>query len=79
VTDNGLVLVILLPQSEEIPAVPVNVGFDGSESPGRRSRDSKRRDERIFRYSQPDKELKIIVFSPFVLHCINEVLRLLTS
>jgi hypothetical protein len=27
----------------------------------------------------PDDDLKIIVFSPFVLHYINEVLRLLTS
>jgi hypothetical protein len=30
VMDNGLVLLILLPQDTEIPAVPVNMGFDGS-------------------------------------------------
>ena len=30
-------------------------------------------------HATPDEELKIIVFSPFVLHYSNEVLRLLTS
>jgi hypothetical protein len=29
--------------------------------------------------TSPDEELKIIVFSPFVLHYINKILRTLTS
>ena len=48
ITDNGLVLLMLLPQSVEFPAVPVNMGFDGSGSLGRRSRDPKGRGEGIF-------------------------------
>jgi hypothetical protein len=33
---------------KKIPAVPVNMGFDGSGSPDRISRHPKRREERIF-------------------------------
>ena len=33
----------------------------------------------VRKVTAPDEELKIIVFSPFPLHYINEVLRLLTS
>ncbi len=34
---------------------------------------------RLGKSRKPDEELKIIVFSPFVLHYINKVLRILTS
>jgi hypothetical protein len=45
--------------TEGIPAVPVNMGFDGSGSPGRRSRDSQRRDERIFQRN-PIRNLRLL-------------------
>jgi hypothetical protein len=51
VTDNGLLLLIVLPQDTEIPVVPVNMGFDGSVKSRRRSRDPKRREESIFHHS----------------------------
>jgi hypothetical protein len=44
------VLSIVIPQHTEIPVVPVNMGFDGSVKSRQRSRDPKRRDERIFQY-----------------------------
>jgi hypothetical protein len=40
------VLLKVLPQDTESPAVPVNMGFDGSVKSRRRSRDPKRRDEK---------------------------------
>ena len=47
ISDNGLVS--LIPSVEVgIPAVPVNMGFKESGKSRRRSRDPKRRDERIF-------------------------------
>jgi hypothetical protein len=35
--------------------------------------------EWVRKVTSPDEELKIMVFSPFVLHYINELLRFLTS
>jgi hypothetical protein len=56
-TDDGLVLSIVLPQHTEISAVPVNMGFDGSVKSRRRSRDPKRRDERIFQCDAKSERL----------------------
>jgi hypothetical protein len=33
----------------------------------------------VQKVTPPDEELNIIVFSPFVFHYINEILRILTS
>jgi hypothetical protein len=56
-TDVGLMLSIVLPQHTEISVVPVNMGFDGSVKSRRRSRDPKRRDERIFQCDSKSERL----------------------
>jgi hypothetical protein len=61
VTDNALVLLIVLPQDTDIPTVSVNMGFDGSVKSRWRSRDPKRRDERILHLPGEQESVKKII------------------